>query len=134
MPEQRPGHGGQEIGAMIIPVGHENLRGRRWPWVTTVIIVLCSAVFPVTYGPMQEQMAQTGQVQLHLVLLSALYPDAPMTPAASHIVRAYKLEHMNIYSKMEDPDRDHFIDAWDKQIHSDGFSVSDANTQMNELC
>jgi membrane associated rhomboid family serine protease len=119
---------------MIIPVGHENLRGRRWPWVTTVIIVLCSAIFLVTYSPMQEQMAQTGQVQLHLVLLSALYPDAPMTPAASHIVRAYKLEHMNIYSKMEDPDRDHFIDAWDKQIHSDGFSVSDANTQMNELC
>src|SRR5580658_2212552 len=119
---------------MIIPVGHENLRGRRWPWVTTVIIVLCSAVFLVTYGPMQEQMAQTGQVQLHLVLLSALYPDAPMTPAASHIVRAYKLEHMNIYSKMEEPGRDHFIDAWDKQIHGDDFSASDANTQMNQLC
>jgi membrane associated rhomboid family serine protease len=119
---------------MIIPVGHENLRGRRWPWVTTAIILLCSAIFLVTNSPMQEQMAQTGQVQLHLVLLSALYPDAPMTPAASHIVRAYKLEHMNIYSQMEDRDRNHFIDAWDKQIHGDDFSASDANTQMNELC
>jgi membrane associated rhomboid family serine protease len=119
---------------MIIPVGHENLRGRRWPWVTTAIILLCSAIFLVTNSSMQEQMAQTGQVQLHLVLLSALYPDAPMTPAASDIVRAYKLEHMDIYSQMEDPDREHFIDAWDKQIHANGFSVSDANTQMNELC
>jgi membrane associated rhomboid family serine protease len=119
---------------MIIPVGHENLRGRRWPWVTTAIILLCSAIFLVTNSPMQEQMAQTGQVQLHLVLLSALYPDAPMTPAASHIVRAYKLEHMDVYSQMEDRDRSHFIDAWDKQIHSEDFSASDANTQMNELC
>jgi membrane associated rhomboid family serine protease len=119
---------------MIIPVGHENLRGRRWPWVTSAIIVLCSAIFLVTNSPMQQQMAQTGQAQLHILLLSALYPDAPMTPAASDIVRAYKLEHMDFYSQMEDRDRNHFIDAWDKQIHSDGFSASDANAQMNELC
>jgi membrane associated rhomboid family serine protease len=119
---------------MIIPVGHENLRGRRWPWVTTAIIVLCCAIFLVTIGPMREQMAQTGQVQLHLVLLNALYPDAPMTPAASHIVHAFKLEHMDIYSQMASPDRDKFIDGWDKQIHGGDFSASDANTQMSQLC
>jgi membrane associated rhomboid family serine protease len=119
---------------MIIPVGHENLRGRRWPWVTTAIIVLCSVIFLVANSPMQQQMAQTGQLQLHILLLSAIYPDAPMTPAASDIVRAYKLEHMDFYSQMEDPERNRFIDAWDKQIHSDGFSVSDANAQMNALC
>jgi membrane associated rhomboid family serine protease len=119
---------------MIIPVGHENLRGRRWPWVTTAIILLCSAVFLVTNSPMQEQMAQTGQIQLHLVLLSALYPDAPMTPAASDIVHAFKLEHMDIYEQMAATERTRFADAWDKQIHSDGFSASDANTQMTALC
>jgi membrane associated rhomboid family serine protease len=119
---------------MIIPVGHENLRGRRWPWVTTAIILLCSAVFLVTNGPMQEQMAQTGQIQLHLVLLSALYPDAPMTPAASDIVHAFKLEHMDIYEQMASAERTRFADAWDKKIHSDGYSASDANTEMNALC
>ncbi len=54
---------------MIVPVGHENLRGRRWPWVTTAIIVLCSVIFLATNGSMQEQMAQTSKTELHLLLL-----------------------------------------------------------------
>ena len=119
---------------MIIPIGHENLRGRRWPWVTTAIIVLCSVIFLVTNSPMQEQMAQTGQVQLHIMLLSALYPDVPMTPAATDLVRAFKFEHMDIYSQMGSPDRNRFVDVWDKNIHSDDFSASDANAQMIALC
>ena len=119
---------------MIVPVGHENLRGRRWPWVTTIIIVLCAGIFITTGSTMQEQMAQTGQVQLHIMLLSAIFPEAPMTPAATDIVRAFKFEHMDIYSQMEDPDRDKFIDAWDKKIHAEGFSGADANTEMNALC
>src|SRR5271154_235677 len=119
---------------MIVPVGHENLRGRRWPWVTTIIIVLCTGIFITTGSTMQEQMAQTGQVQLHIMLLSALYPEAPMSSAATDIVRAFKFEHMDVYSQMEDPDRDKFIDAWDKNIHADGFSENDANTEMSALC
>jgi membrane associated rhomboid family serine protease len=133
MPEQRPGHGGQEIGAMIIPVGHENLRGRRWPWVTTSIILLCSAISLLTISPMEEQLRQLDQTELHIILLSAIYPDAPLTAAASEIVRAYKFEHMEFYSQLEDPDRTRFFDAWDKNIHSSDFSASEANTQMNAL-
>src|SRR5271169_880532 len=119
---------------MIVPVGHENLRGRRWPWVTTIIIVLCTGIFITTGSTMQEQMAQTGQVQLHIMLLSALYPEAPMSSAATDIVRACKFEHMDVHSQMEDPDRDKFIDAWDENIHADGFSENDANTEMSALC
>ena len=96
---------------MIIPVGHENLRGRRWPWVTTAIILLCSAIFLFTISPMEEQMRQLDQTELHIILLSAIYPDAPLTPAASEIVRAYKFEHMAFYSQLEDRDRTRFFDA-----------------------
>ncbi len=119
---------------MIVPVGHENLRGRRWPWVTTAIIVLCSVIFIVTNGAMQEQMAQTSKTELHLLLLSALYPDAPLTRAASDVVRAFKFEHADIYSEMESADRTQFLDAWDKKIHAEDFSASDANIEMNALC
>jgi membrane associated rhomboid family serine protease len=119
---------------MIIPIGHENLRGRRWPWVTTAIIVLCSAIFLVTNSPMQGQMLQMGQTELHIMLLSAIYPDAPLTPGASEIVRAYKFAYADSYSQMKDPDRDHFLDSWDRKIHGSDFSASDANTEMNTLC
>src|SRR5271154_2385425 len=119
---------------MIIPIGHENLRGRRWPWVTTAIIGLCAATFLVTISPMQEQIVRISQAEYHIVVLSALFPDAPLTPAASDIVRAFKLEHVEMYSEMEDPTRDHFLDAWDKKIHAADYSASDANTEMNALC
>ena len=119
---------------MIIPIGHENLRGRRWPWVTTAIIGLCAATFLVTISPMQEQIVRISQAEYHIVVLSALFPDAPLTPAASDIVRAFKLEHVEMYSEMEDPARDHFLDAWDKKIHAADYSASDANTEMNALC
>ena len=66
---------------MIIPIGHENLRGRRWPWVTTGIIVLCSVIFLVTNSPMDEQLAQPAQIrtatsQCHWRYLSRCAADA----------------------------------------------------------
>jgi membrane associated rhomboid family serine protease len=119
---------------MIIPIGHENLRGRRWPWVTTAIIALCTVVFVATNGPMQRQLAETGQVQMHILVLNALYPDAPMSAIASETVEAFKLEHPQTYAQLASPSRTQFVDAWDLSIHSKDFSASDANTQMTELC
>lgn len=33
---------------MLIPTGHENLEGRRWPWITIAIIALNFVVFGFT--------------------------------------------------------------------------------------
>ncbi len=119
---------------MLIPIGHENLRGRRWPWVTTAIIAICTVVFVATNTPMQRDLAQTGEVEAHILVLNASYPDAPMSSNASEMVEAFKLEHAEAYAELASPSRTKFIDAWDVAIHSRGFSASDANTQMTELC
>ena len=119
---------------MIFPIGHENLRGRRWPWVTTIIIVLNTVVFLATNGTMQRQLAQTGQTELHILLLSAAYPDAPMTPEASEIVQAYKLEHADAYAEMADPDRTQFVDTWDENLHLRAYSEGYADAEMKHLC
>jgi membrane associated rhomboid family serine protease len=127
-------NGCEEISRMIIPVGHENLRGRRWPWVTTIIILLCALFFLITISPMEEQLVRMTQAEYHIVLLSAAFPDAPITPAASKIVRAFKAEHMDFYQEMGSPDRNRFVDEWDKKIHGEDYSASDANAEMTALC
>ena len=119
---------------MIIPIGHENLRGRRWPWVTTAIIALCTVVFLATNGPMQRELAQTGLVTEHILVLNALYPDAPMSSTAKEMVDAFKLEHPQVYAQLASPSREKFIDAWDLSIHSRDYSAREANAQMTELC
>lgn len=119
---------------MIFPLAHENMRGRRWPVVTIALIALNTVIFVATHSAMQRQIAATGEVELHIVLLSAAFPDAPMTPAASEIVQSIKLDHPQEYAKVAAPNRMQFYDLFDQQIHSPGFGASDAASQMNDLC
>lgn len=119
---------------MIIPIGHENLRGRRWPWVTTAIVAICTVVFLATNAPMQRELAQTGVVEEHILVLNALYPDAPMSAVAKEMVEAFKLEHARTYAQLASPSRTQFIDAWDLSIHAKDYSATEANAQMAQLC
>ncbi|MGH9781584.1 MAG: hypothetical protein ACRD33_07160, partial [Candidatus Acidiferrales bacterium] len=119
---------------MIIPIGHENLRGRRWPWVTTAIVAICTLVFLATNSSMQRQLAQTGRIELHILVLGALYPDAPMSSQASEFVEAFKFEHPQTYVQLASPTRTHYADNWDRRINSKNFTADDANAQMAELC
>lgn len=118
---------------MIIPIGHENMRGRRWPWVTIAIMAICTVVFLATNGAMQKQVAKTGHIEMHILVLNALYPDVPMSPRATEVVEAFKLQHPKTYAQMTSPDRTQFVDTWDRNIHSKDFSASDANAQMTRL-
>ncbi len=119
---------------MILPLAHENLRGRRWPRVTIAIIALNTVVFLATHGSMERQMARTGQVELHILLLSARHPDAPMTPEATEFVEAYKLQHPDVFERLESPNRTEFVDAWDAQLQSNELPVRVANAEMSDLC
>jgi membrane associated rhomboid family serine protease len=118
---------------MLIPVAHENLRGRRWPYVTIAIIVLNFLVFFFTIGPMNREQARIGTAQLHILLFNARFPDAEMTPEALHMVSAFKSEHAPVYAELASKDRDVF-DSWDAQQLSTDWSPADAQSEMNELC
>jgi membrane associated rhomboid family serine protease len=119
---------------MILPLAHENLRGRRWPLVTVAIVAVNTVLFLFTNGPMQRQIAGTGRVEMHILLLNAAFPDAPLTPAASQIIEAFKFQHANIYNEIASPNRTQFLDSWDQHIHSKDFSSDNANAEMSSLC
>src|SRR3984957_17225103 len=85
---------------MIIPLSHENLRGRRWPWITIGLIILNAIIFLCTNGTMEHQMAETSQVELRILLLSAQYPDAELTPAARDLIAAVRLQYPDQYHRL----------------------------------
>lgn len=117
---------------MLIPVAHENLRGRRWPYVTIVLIALNFVIFIATHGRMEAEQHQGAQAELHILLLSARFPDAPMTPDATKMVEMFKREHSGLYKQMAAPNR-HSIDAWDAQLQTRDWSEVDAEAEMARL-
>ena len=119
---------------MIIPLAHENLRGRRWPWVTIAIIALNTVIFLFTHGTMEQEMAQTGRVELHILLLSARFPDAQATPEAVEMIEAFKRQHADIYAQMASPSRPAIADPWDVQLQSKDWSPVEADAEMAGLC
>jgi membrane associated rhomboid family serine protease len=112
---------------MIIPVAHENLRGRRWPYVTSAIIALNTLIFLLTTSPMDVQQQRVSEVQAQIVLLSARFPDATMTPVARHMVQLFKRQYSTPYLRLATPDPTHPT-PWDN------WTESEADAGMNELC
>jgi membrane associated rhomboid family serine protease len=119
---------------MIIPLGHENLRGRRWPWITIAIIAINVVVFLFTNGTLEKQEAQTAEVELHILLLSARFNDAPMTPEAAEFVASFKRQEPRTYEEMASPSRTEAVDAWDANLQEKEWTPDEANAEMARLC
>ncbi|HTW24095.1 MAG TPA: rhomboid family intramembrane serine protease [Candidatus Baltobacteraceae bacterium] len=118
---------------MIIPLAHENLRGRRLPWVTIAIIAVNFVVFLATYGVMQREAQASGEAQLHIILVSARYPDTHMTPDATEVVDAFKRQHAQVFEQLAQPHR-RPVDSWDAQFLMAQFAPDGADYVMSHLC
>jgi membrane associated rhomboid family serine protease len=117
---------------MIIPLAHENQRGRRWPWVTIAIIAINFVVFLGTNGVMDREMRQIAPVELHILLLSAHFPNTAMSPDVDQMVGDYKLHHAVEYEQMASSDRP-AIDSFDLDLQSGKLGPPDADAQMAQL-
>ena len=71
---------------MLIPLRHENMRGRRWPVITFGIIALNIVIFLGTHGTIDRQEPELGQVKVHLVLLAAMHPELKIPEDAEKFV------------------------------------------------
>jgi len=102
---------------MIIPLNHENMQGRRWPYVTVGIIALNVICFLATHWTMDRESQQMGEVREHIILLAAAHPDTPMSPAERKLVDNFHKSQPKIWSSLAAPDHTP-ISAWDVEIHS----------------
>jgi membrane associated rhomboid family serine protease len=119
---------------MIFPLAHENLRGRRWPVITIGIIVLNTVIFLFTNGKMEQEMQQTSEIELHILFLSAQYPDAQMTPGAADLVTAVKLQYPDQYQKLVAKFQDDADQAARSSSSTPRMSATEADAEMAQLC
>ncbi|MGH9711921.1 MAG: rhomboid family intramembrane serine protease [Candidatus Acidiferrales bacterium] len=114
---------------MIIPIAHEDQRGRRWPYVTFAIIALNIVVFLLTNSRMQMEQRESGTLQLHLLALNARYPDAQLSQEENDMVDSLKREHAPLYAALEVQNRSP-IDTWDAQLLSGTWTDADVRSQV----
>jgi len=76
--------------SLLIPLRHENMRGRRWPVVTFTLIALNTLVFLFTVGPIHDQQPERSHVRVQLLVLAATHPELHMSAAAEAFVDAFK--------------------------------------------
>ena len=100
---------------MLIPLGHENMRGRRWPVFTIGLIALNVVIFLGTHGKIQEQSPQTALVKVHILMLAATHPEAHMPPGVEQFVNEVQQKNPGLWKEIQSPNRP-LEDAWDARM------------------
>jgi membrane associated rhomboid family serine protease len=100
---------------MLIPLRHENMRGRRWPIITFVIIALNVVIFLGTHATIDGQEPELGQAKVHLILLSAAHPELKIPEPAQTFVSSIQNKNPALWREAKNPSRSVF-DTWDAKI------------------
>jgi membrane associated rhomboid family serine protease len=100
---------------MLIPLRHENMRGRRWPVITFGIIALNVVIFLATHGAIDRQEPELGQAKIHLILLAAMHPELKIPEKAQDFVASVQNKNAALWQEAKNPGRSIF-DAWDAKI------------------
>jgi membrane associated rhomboid family serine protease len=102
---------------MIIPLNHENMKGRRWPYVTIGIIALNTVFFLATHWAMERESQQMGVIREHIILLAAAHPDTPMNTSERKLVDSFRQSQSKMWALLASPVHKPF-NAWDTEIHA----------------
>jgi len=122
---------------MLIPTGHENLEGRRWPWITIAIIAINFVVFAFTYGGMETDSAAAGTLKVKTLVLAAYHQDAnlKLSPEQEQMVEGFKKSNPKMWARMEDHERrpDPDLGRWDREMREwDSRQVNEELASLDE--
>lgn len=115
---------------MLFPLGHENLEGRRWPWITIGIIVLNFLVFGLTHGRMEDEARRIAQTKVHILLLEASHPYVEKSPEVAAMIERFKASKPKLWQMMQDPHR-RPESLWDLEMRD--YEPWQANAAMARL-
>jgi len=118
---------------MLIPTGHENLEGRRWPWITIAIIAVNFLVFAFTYSSIDADSAHAGTVKIKILLLAAYHKNVTMSADEQQLVASFQKSNSKMWERMEDPERrpEQDLGRWDFEMRE--WDTRQANEEMASL-
>jgi membrane associated rhomboid family serine protease len=100
---------------VIIPLCHENHRGRRWPFVTIGIIALNSLFFLITYTSLERDAGRLAELQSRTLRLAAMYPDLALSPPQQELVDDFRRSQPQTWNRLGSPNRNP-ADLWELQL------------------
>ena len=102
---------------MIIPLNHENMQGRRWPYVTIGIIALNAIAFLATNSTIERETKEMGKVREHILVLAAAHPKTPMNATEQKLVEGFRHSRAKTWDLLASPDHTP-LDAWDVDMRT----------------
>ena len=100
---------------MLIPIGHENMRGRRWPVITIGLIAINALIFLGTHWTISDQSPKAAETKVHILMLAAMHPEATMPPDIEKFVRDFEAHNPSIWKQLQTPHRN-LQDPWDARV------------------
>jgi membrane associated rhomboid family serine protease len=102
---------------MIIPLRHESMHGRRWPYVTIAIIALNTLFFLGTRSRLEQDANKLFEVESRTLRLAATYPRTPLTPAQQDLVDQFRRSQPGNWDRLASPNRNP-ADLWEYQMRA----------------
>src|SRR5258708_1075986 len=91
---------------MLIPLGHENMEGRRWPVISIALVLLNVGIFLATRGQLHQENPQRTEVRAHLLLLAAQHPELSLPPNVEALVIKCKSTNPGTWKEAQSETRD----------------------------
>jgi len=117
----------------LIPLSHDSLEGRRWPYVTIAIIALNVLVFLFTNGRLEGDGQASSEIRTHILILAARFPEIEIPANGRQLVDAFKVDHPDTWARFGAENRTP-VDGWEAQLIMREHSSDQLNTEMAELC
>ena len=93
-------------GAVLIPIGHENMSARRWPVITIGLILVNLLIFAGTHRTVDQQDSQLWKVEEHILILAATHPNLVLAPKAREFVDGFRSEFPDRWAELQNPNSD----------------------------
>lgn len=85
--------------ALFLPVGHENLQGRRWPYVTIALIVVSVGIFLFTHQAIADEDKELSEVKTRTMLLAIWHPDVERPPKVQQLLEMFQRSYPKYYQQ-----------------------------------
>jgi membrane associated rhomboid family serine protease len=113
---------------MLIPLRHENMKGRRWPVISIALIAINVVVFLGTHWQIEAQNPKRSEIRAHILMLAAMHPELNMNPEVLQFVRTFRDKNPAVWQKVASPTRQ-VEDSWDAKMRM----VEDPALLQNEM-
>jgi membrane associated rhomboid family serine protease len=100
---------------MFLPLGHENLEGRRWPVISIALVILNLGIFLATRGQIVTENPQRTEVRAHILILAATHPEVTLPSSVEGMVTKFKKDNPGTWNEAQSETRD-VADAWDAKM------------------